>query len=56
MKIVFDEHENPHIIMEVLETLYFCIDNVFEPKLSQKDYKKAKKLLNKIQDAMEKAQ
>jgi hypothetical protein len=56
MKIVFDEHENPHVITAVLETLYFCIDNVFEPKLARKDYKKAKKLLDKIQAALEKAQ
>jgi hypothetical protein len=56
MKIVFDKGENPQKIMETLETLYFCVNNVFEPKLSKTDYLKSRALLDKIQAAMEKAQ
>jgi hypothetical protein len=56
MKIVFEKGENPQKITETLEILYFCVDNVFEPKLSREDEKKARKLLDKIQTAMEVAQ
>jgi hypothetical protein len=56
MKIVLEKDENPRGIMETLEILYFCVDNVFEPKLSRADDKRARKLLDKIQAAMEEAQ
>jgi hypothetical protein len=56
MKIVFEKGENPQKITETLETLYFCVHKVFDPRLNKTDYKNTTELLDKIQAATEKAQ
>jgi hypothetical protein len=61
MKIVLEKGENSLKITETLETLYYCWFNTCEPnparpKPSRAAYKKAKALLDKIQDAVVRAQ